>query len=311
MIKLVLLFMFTSSLFAQTKVLLSYFKPFGTYQNNHSKQVALEIYRNTYLKKHNIKIILCPSDSEGLDVSFHSDRNDLMINGEKIGSLQGSETSFTQLKQCLTKHPDIKDVFSLGEGGCQISFETIAHNDMKESNPKKADHNGNLVLRFSKIENNEIKSRKIQRQKNLETFCYLKSIDPDFKKGVNLSTNAGSYICNNLSYNFVKYLSEKKKNINFEFIHIPPMASTMDKRCTNEDVNRALKNRVENVDKVYSKYIARKIAKFIKTKNDLNNDRLPKKTKQNRNCEELENKRYQKKLDLDKEINDIINLQSY
>lgn len=105
-------------------------------------------------------------------------------------------------------------VLSMGEGGCQVDLETVAHN--RDRTPNLKDNAGNL--RAGSI----IKpGRPMHVPLGFpidKIFCEtnLTSAERNFAKP---STSPGAFVCNNLAFHMAEYL--KEKNVPYQFIHVP------------------------------------------------------------------------------------------
>jgi pyrrolidone-carboxylate peptidase len=209
--------------FAKTKILVSYFEPFKGRSENHTKVVAEVLAKMQSLKDSQIEIVLCPLDGgQGLPVSFHSERPDLRDTGKKKAGLSGEANSFTQVKDCIDKNPDISSVYSLGEAPCKVTYENVAYNAMETGAASiKRDSNGNLIPDLQRIDAGSNASLQLDQEKNIQAFCLALLSNEKFKEISVAGKDPGTYVCNNLAYNVQKYIRDRNLKIGYEFVHIP------------------------------------------------------------------------------------------
>lgn len=184
MIKALLLFLVTSSLWARPVVLISYFDAFGKASFNNSEKIAEVLH--TKLKDHpSFELRLC-----ALNTVF--------------------DKSTYQLEDCLRSLPTTpKLVLGLGEANCNFKIETMGRNLDKTSGP---DNEGN---ERNKTEIIPFGPKAIGLNYPLsQMYCALPTDD---RKEVEVSNNAGSFVCNNLAYQMAHQYPE----LTFGFIHVP------------------------------------------------------------------------------------------
>jgi pyrrolidone-carboxylate peptidase len=177
-----LLFSFTT--WARPIVLLGYFDPFGKAPFNSAERVANLLFEKT--KDHpDFELRLCR-----LNTVF--------------------DKSFYQIERCLVELPQAPAmVLGLGESNCNLKIETLGRNLDKT---KGADNEGNERNNTPIITNGP---KEIGFNYPLpQMFCALNA---DARARVQVSNNAGSFVCNNLAYQF----AEKYVDTVFGFIHVP------------------------------------------------------------------------------------------
>lgn len=250
---------------ALEKVLVSYFRPYGRENKNHSEDVAKKLKE---ISKE-IEIVLCPLSglSTGLDVSFYSKRDDILNDNGAKGRLNGNTSSFEQLKECMNENPEVSSVYSIGEGLCEISYEGVAYNSMKTgSSSDMRDHNGNLIPFTYKIEKNGPTHIELNSEQNIAAYCYAVSLEENkFKFMSSLGSDPGNFVCNNLAYWMSHFIQENELLIDYEFIHIPPNFSRINTNfCSKNKIQWALKG--PDFESNLTDYIANNIASFVKAK---------------------------------------------
>lgn len=172
------------NLWARPVVLLSYFDAFDKAPFNNSERVALTL--NQKLKNHpEFELKLC-----ALSTVF--------------------DKSFAQLENCLKNESQAPAlVLGLGEANCNFKIEIAGRNFDKTKGPDN--------------EGNERKSTKILAEGEAavalnypldKMYC---SLDHKNRALVEVSNNAGTFVCNNLAYQFAHYYPEET----FGFIHVP------------------------------------------------------------------------------------------
>jgi pyroglutamyl-peptidase len=104
-------------------------------------------------------------------------------------------------------------VLSLGEGGCRISLETLAHN--VDDVGKLADNEGHIRVKSEIVKGSPaLVSLSFPAR---DMFCTLTSED---RRLVAPSASAGAFVCNNTAYHLA--FEMKGRNIPYGFIHVPP-----------------------------------------------------------------------------------------
>ena len=182
---LILLLLLTGlNAWARPVVLLSYFDAFDKAPFNNSERVALAL--NEKLKNHpEFELKLC-----ALSTVF--------------------DKSFAQLETCL-KNESVAPalVLGLGEANCNFKIEIAGRNFDKTKGPDN--------------EGNERKSVKILPEGEAalalnypldKMYC---SLEQKNRAEIEVSNNAGTFVCNNLVYQFVHYYPDET----FGFIHVP------------------------------------------------------------------------------------------
>jgi len=178
------LLLITSSVWAKPIVLIGHFDAFGNATLNNATEVALELVKRN--KDHpDFELKLCE-----LKTVF--------------------DKSYYQLEDCLKALPEVpKMVLGLGEANCNIKIETMGRN---LDNTKGPDNEG--------IERkNEIIIPGAPKEFGFnyplpQMYCALESKERNL---LEVSNNAGSFVCNNLAYQF----SYKYQDTVFGFIHVP------------------------------------------------------------------------------------------
>ncbi len=183
--KLLLFLLFTTlTAWAKPIVLISYFDAFNNAPFNNSEKVSLAL-----VEKFN--------DHPELDLKI-------------CRLVTVFDKSFFELQNCmneLTESPKL--VIGLGETGCKLKVETMARNLDHSQGPD----NEGVERRNSPI---ELKGpSEIGFNYPLATmYCGLNHSE---QKLLEISNNAGSFVCNNLAYQFLYTFEE----IPFGFIHVP------------------------------------------------------------------------------------------
>ena len=230
--------------------------------------VVAQKLKQDFSKDLDLEIVLCPSesDSKGMDVSFHSPRQEL--------SMKGTSSSYLQLKSCYEAHPDAQQVISLGEGSCMTNIESNGYNTMDTSEAPR-DHNGNFFKKREKIDNSgpdAVKTDDI----NMLAVCLnqakleLKSED----RLMTYSNDPDDYVCNNVIYNFQRNIEAQKLPVSFSFIHVAKNLSDEKDSfdCKTSAYKRALKNKSLPMNRAnFSQLITDHVAEFIRSKDLLIN----------------------------------------
>jgi pyrrolidone-carboxylate peptidase len=189
----IFIFLFSTSLWARPIILLGYFDPFGKAPFNNSERVANLLYEKVKNNPH-YDLRLCK-----LETVF--------------------DKSFYELEDCLKALPEApKLVLGLGESNCNFKTETMGRNNDRTFGP---DNDGVSRSNTRILQNgpNEIGLNYPLE----EMYCSLPAKDRGL---VEVSNNAGSFVCNNLAYQF----AEKYQDEVFGFIHVPTH------NCKNLDV---------------------------------------------------------------------------
>lgn len=178
------LLMYSAAAMAKPVVLVGYFDPFGRSSFNNSERVAMRLMES--LKDHpEFEVKLC-----SLKTVF--------------------DKSFYQMEDCLKALPvPPKLVLGLGESNCNLKIETMARNLDKTKGP---DNDG--------IERNNsviIPEGPKELGFNYPLGAMYCSVSSENRKDIEVSNNAGSFVCNNLAYQFAYQYPETE----FGFIHVP------------------------------------------------------------------------------------------
>lgn len=179
-----ILLLISAGTWARPVVLLGHFDAFGKAPFNNSTRVAQILFERT--KSHpDFELRLCP-----LNTVF--------------------DKSFYQFEDCM-KGLDVepKLVLGLGESNCNFKIETMGRNLDKT---KGADNEGNERNNTPIIPEGP---KEIGFTYPLPAmYCALSQKD---RSDVDVSNNAGSFVCNNLAYQF----AYNYENVEFGFIHVP------------------------------------------------------------------------------------------
>lgn len=200
--KLTLLFFFIAfNSWGKPVVLLGHFDSFGGDPFNNSERVATLLLER--MKDHpELELKLCKLQTV-FDKSFH------------------------QLEDCLKDLPEPpKFILGLGESNCNLKIETMVRN---RDNTKGPDNEGNE-------RKNEVIIPGSPEVVGLNyplasMYCSLGSKD---RKELQVSNNAGSFVCNNLAFQFTHSYPE----LNFGFIHVPANNCRRLERKTRFTVNQ-------------------------------------------------------------------------
>lgn len=184
MIKVLLLLLISVEAWSRPVVLVSYFDAFGKAPFNNSEKIA-----GLLLKK----------------VEAHPDF-DLKL----CGLNTVFDKSTYQLEDCLRALPSAPVlVLGLGEANCNFKIETLGRNLDKTAGP---DNEGNERNKTEIIPSGP---GAIGLNYPLaEMYCALPAND---RKEIEISNNAGSFVCNNLAYQFAHLYPD----LTFGFIHVP------------------------------------------------------------------------------------------
>lgn len=182
---IVISLLLTLSLFSQTKlkVLISGFEPFGGYSTNPTQEMVKYLQNNKLdIENVEIKAITLP-------VTYFESWD---IFKKNIDSFQ----------------PDIVLAFGYAPSSSKIRLEKLARNfDGGYKDNLGKSHSGEIVKKGSNILKSKLSLEK------LEEYLIKKKFD------INITEDAGSYICNHLFYNLINHI--KNRNIIGGFIHVP------------------------------------------------------------------------------------------
>lgn len=173
------------------KILISAFKPFNNETINPSLLIADELINQ--FKKHQIKVL-------HLNVEYNND-------------------SVKLIKEIQNFHPDY--VICLGQAGgrSKVSLEYFALN-MQSASIKD---NNEVFISHNEI----IPNGKEAYKSNIDLIDVVKHIDNEY---LTISYNAGTFICNEIYYNALKYIDDNKLDTKCVFIHIPFIQSQINSR---------------------------------------------------------------------------------
>lgn len=198
-----LLFLISGTTWARPLVLLTFFDPFGKAPFNSSEVVGNEIFER------------------------HKNDPDYELKICKLRTV--FDVSYYQFEDCLKsldREPDL--VLGLGESNCNLKIEMMGRNldrtkgpdnDGIERNSTPIRSNGPDAIGFT--------------YPLAEMYC---SLNREKRKDVEVSNNAGSFVCNNYAYQIAYSYPELK----FGFIHVPA------NNC--KDVKSKTKIAIENLE---------------------------------------------------------------
>jgi len=182
--------LFVANVMAKPLFLITSFDAFNGHQNNNSQKIAELI-----LKK--------------MESSF------TIIHCQLPTSFQKSLKTFEDCYQSLAEKPAM--VLSLGETGCNLKIEHRAINKIKVTGPDNDEY-------FPRGEIMSWGEKFLGMTYPLEDmFCSLSSLE---KSKIVLSKDAGTFVCNDLSYKILTHYPE----LSFGFIHVPSA------NCSNIDL---------------------------------------------------------------------------
>lgn len=216
--------LFSTSIWARPVVLLGHFDAFGIAPFNNSENVAKAL--SDRMKNHpEVDLRLC-----SLQTVF--------------------DKSFFQLEDCV-KELEVTPalILGLGESNCNFKIETMGRNADKTKGPDNEgnERNHSLIIPDGPKELG-------LRYPLQDMYCSLSQKD---RSEIEVSNNAGSFVCNNLAYQFALNYQDSI----FGFIHVPAG------NCRNID-----QKTVQSVRNLESMIVA-----AVKSKNV---DRLPTKRKE-------------------------------
>ena len=182
---LFLLSLFMTIVWGKPSVMISYFDAFNGASFNNSGRVANELARRLNTTESPLTIKLCP-----LPTVF--------------------DKAYGQLENCqkaLADKPVM--VISLGESTCELKLETIVINNDKSHGPDNEGVNRNNTRIIS-----DAPSLLGLHYPLPQMYCGL---SPKERKSVEISKNAGSFVCNNTGFQMSYYYPE----ILYGFVHVP------------------------------------------------------------------------------------------
>jgi pyrrolidone-carboxylate peptidase len=182
---LILLTLFAMPVFAKPLVLISYFDAFSGASFNNSERVAKSLEAKFNVEASPVEIKLC-----SLNTIF--------------------DKAYAQTEDCLKAMTDKPVmVIALGESTCQLKVETIMRNNDKTITPDNAGTN----RRNTRIVH-EAPDVIGLRYPLPQMYCALTETE---RSDVDLSNNAGSFVCNNTAFQMSYHFPE----IQYGFIHVP------------------------------------------------------------------------------------------
>jgi pyrrolidone-carboxylate peptidase len=219
---------------AKPTVLISYFDAFHRASFNNSEKVARALESKFSGPLSPIRIKLCP-----LNTVF--------------------DKAYAQSEECLKKTNPYPTLFlGLGEATCDLKIESIMRNRDKTSG---ADNEGNH--RHNTLIITEGPQYLGLRYPLAHMYCGLSSSE---RKQLDVSNNAGSFVCNNTAYQMSYFYPE----IQYGFIHVPG------NNCSN------LAERTENSIRMLEKMITQGVsflensaARTYSLPHSTNDSRLP------------------------------------
>ena len=179
-----LILLFSVNIWPRPVVLLGVFDPFGRASFNNSEKMAEILLKQTKKNPH-FELRVCHLRT-AFDKSFH------------------------QLEDCVRKlSAPPKLVLGLGESNCNLKIETIARNLDKTKGPD----NDGVEKNYTRI--NPHGPKEIGFTYPLaQMYC---SLGVNERSNLEISNFAGTFVCNNLAYQF----SENYEDLSFGFIHVP------------------------------------------------------------------------------------------
>jgi pyrrolidone-carboxylate peptidase len=190
------------NLWAKPLVLVSYFDPFGKAPFNNSDRVARALEARFAAPDSLINVKLC-----ALETKY--------------------EAAYGQLENCkknLTEIPTL--ILGLGESSCDLKLEMVMRNKDKTYGP---DNGG--VERNNTVIIPEAPTALGMTYPLPQMYCALGSKE---RKNLEVSNNAGSFVCNNVAFQMSYYYPE----VSFGFIHVPASNCRKLEKKTEETVSQ-------------------------------------------------------------------------
>jgi pyrrolidone-carboxylate peptidase len=175
----------TGSLWAKPLVLVSYFDPFGNASSNNSERIAKVLAKNLNTPTSSFEVKLCE-----LNTIF--------------------DKAYAQTDECLKALPKLPIlVIGLGESTCQLKIESIMRNKDKTHAPDNAgiERNNTAIVHGADLYLG-------LRYPLGQMYCGLSEKE---RSDINVSNDAGSFVCNNTAYQMSYYHPE----LQYGFIHVP------------------------------------------------------------------------------------------
>jgi pyrrolidone-carboxylate peptidase len=190
------------NLWAKPLVLVSYFDAFGKAPFNNSEHVAKALLARFSLPESQVDLKLC-----ALETKY--------------------EKAYGQLETCKKELSDAPVmILGLGESTCDLKIEMIMRNKDKTFGP---DNGG--VERDNTVIIPEAPAAIGMTYPLPQMYCALNSKE---RKNLNVSNNAGSFVCNNVAFQMSYYYPE----ISFGFIHVPAQNCRKLDRRTEDSVSQ-------------------------------------------------------------------------
>lgn len=129
---------------------------------------------------------------------------------------------------------------------------------------------------------------------NILALCFerkrQKQVTPGSQNVLTYSTDAGQYVCNNLTYNFQSFIEKEKLPVSYSFIHVPEIYKVAkDGNYCNLDAFEQAIGKTANKSEAFTNLIASEVASFIKKKDQVMNELMPKKEPRELRCEPVLN----------------------
>jgi len=183
--RLIFLTLITSTVWAKPLVVVSYFDSFNRAPFNNSEKIAKALEARLGIENSEIEIKLC-----ALNTIF--------------------DQAYAQTEECLKSSPQRPVmVIALGESTCQLKVETMMRNNDKTQGPD----NSGISRNNSKIIHGAPEVIGL-RYPLPQMYC---SLSMQERIDIDLSNNAGSFVCNNTAFQMSYHYPE----IQYGFIHVP------------------------------------------------------------------------------------------
>ena len=214
LILLSLLIISSFPLWAKPVVLVSYFDAFGRAPYNNSEVVARALLARFGTAASPFDIKLCRLETK-------------------------YEKAFAQIENCKKELPESPVmILGLGESNCEMKLEVIMRNKDKTFGPDNAGierDNTNIIPEAPAVLGMTLPLP--------EMYCSLGSRE---RENLTVSSNAGSFVCNNMAFQLSYYYPE----ITFGFIHVPAQNCRKLERRTEESVSMLERMLVAAVNKL-------------------------------------------------------------
>jgi pyrrolidone-carboxylate peptidase len=176
--------LFSTTLFAKPVILVSYYDAFDRAPFNSSDIVAHALEKKLNTEDLAFEIKLC-----ALNTVF--------------------DRAYSQLETCLKANPETEMVLGLGESNCNFKVETMMRNKDQTFGPDNAGNERKKTIIIPEAPEVLGLSYPIK-----DMYCAL---PPNQRKEVEVSNNAGSFVCNNTAFQMSFYYPE----MDYGFIHVP------------------------------------------------------------------------------------------